>query len=391
MPRCKRIPKYARRTSGRPSACDGMLTIRGLSAGYEGAGDVLRGIDLDLGPGERVALMGRNGMGKTTLLRAIMGHVRNRSGRLALDGVDLAGRPPFAVSNAGIAYVPQGREIFNDFTVEENLRLGLLGKIGMRARVPEAIFARFPMLGERRSQVAGSMSGVEQRGGSFWLALVLAPLALALIGVLIEEVVIRHVYRRFIDTILATWGLSIGLKQAVIVGFGATAQQVPNPLPQAVRVLGTLYPLYRLFVMAVAVLAAAATFLLFYRTSLGLAARAVIANRSMASSLGLNTRRMDRMTFAFGAALAGLAGAVMAPLMSVDPQMGVGFLIPAFLSILVGGAGSLLGALLGTTLIGAASTLVSSVWTQTVAEITVFGLAIVVIRLFPRGLTGARR
>ena len=77
--------------------------------------------------------------------------------------------------------------------------------------------------------------------------------------------------------------------------------------------------------------------------------------------------------------------------MSVDPQMGVGFLIPAFLSILVGGAGSLLGALLGTTLIGAASTLVSSVWTQIVAEITVFGLAIVVIRLFPRGLTGARR
>jgi len=238
---------------------------------------------------------------------------------------------------------------------------------------------------------AYSVVVVEQRGGSFWLALVLAPLALALIGVLIEEVVIRHVYRRFIDTILATWGLSIGLKQAVIVGFGATAQQVPNPLPQAVRVVGTLYPLYRLFVMAVAVLAAAATFLLFYRTSLGLAARAVIANRSMASSLGLNTRRMDRMTFAFGAALAGLAGAVMAPLMSVDPQMGVGFLIPAFLSILVGGAGSLLGALLGTALIAAASTLVSSVWTQIVAEITVFGLAIVVIRLFPRGLTGARR
>ncbi|PYO57759.1 MAG: branched-chain amino acid ABC transporter permease [Candidatus Rokuibacteriota bacterium] len=238
---------------------------------------------------------------------------------------------------------------------------------------------------------AYSVVVVEQRGGSFWLALVLAPLALALIGVLIEEVVIRHVYRRFIDTILATWGLSIGLKQAVIVGFGATAQQVPNPLPQAVRVVGTLYPLYRLFVMAVAVLAAAATFLLFYRTSLGLAARAVIANRSMASSLGLNTRRMDRMTFAFGAALAGLAGAVMAPLMSVDPQMGVGFLIPAFLSILVGGAGSLLGALLGTTLIAAASTLVSSVWTQIVAEITVFGLAIVVIRLFPRGLTGGRR
>ncbi len=232
---------------------------------------------------------------------------------------------------------------------------------------------------------------VQRHGGSFWLALVLAPLALAAIGLLIEELVIRHVYHRFIDTILATWGLSITLKQAVIIAFGPTAQQVDNPLPRAVTILATLYPAYRLFIMAVAVLVAAGTFLLFYRTRLGLAARAVIANRPMASSLGLNTRRMDRMTFAFGAALAGLAGVVMAPLMSVDPQMGVGFLIPAFLSILVGGTGSLLGALLGTTLIASAGTVVSSVWTQITAQIVVFGLAIVVIRLFPQGLTGARR
>ena len=231
---------------------------------------------------------------------------------------------------------------------------------------------------------------VERHGGGFWLALALAPLALAVIGLLIEELVIRHVYHRFIDTILATWGLSISLKQTVIIAFGPTAQQVDNPLPQAVAILGTRYPVYRLFIMAVAVLIATGTFLLFYRTSLGLVARAVIANRPMASSLGLNTRRMDRQTFAFGAALAGLAGAVMAPLMSVDPQMGVGFLIPAFLSILVGGSGSLLGTLLGTTLIAGAGTVVSSIWTQITAQIVVFALAIVVIRLFPQGLTGGR-
>ena len=229
---------------------------------------------------------------------------------------------------------------------------------------------------------------VQRYGGSFWLALALAPLALGVIGLVIEEVVIRHVYHRFIDTILATWGLSISLKQAVIIAFGPTAQQVHNPLPQTVEILGTLYPVYRLFIMAVAVLVAAGTFVLFYRTSVGLVARAVIANRPMAGSLGLNTRRMDRMTFAFGAALAGLAGAVMAPLMSVDPQMGVGFLIPAFLSILVGGTGTLLGTLLGTTLIAGAGTVVSSIWSQITAQIVVFALAIVVIRLFPQGLTG---
>jgi branched-chain amino acid transport system permease protein/urea transport system permease protein len=232
---------------------------------------------------------------------------------------------------------------------------------------------------------------VQKAGGSFWLGLALAPLALAVVGLLIEELVIRHVYHRFIDTILATWGLSLVIKQGVIIAFGPTAQQVANPIPQTLRLLGATYPAYRLFIMAVAVAVAAATFLLFYRTHLGLAARAVIANRPMASSLGLNTRRLDRLTFAFGAALAGLAGAVMAPLMSVDPQMGVGFLIPAFLSILVGGTGSLLGALLGTALIAGSTTVASSAWTQIIAQVVVFSLAIVVIRLFPQGLTGGRR
>jgi urea transport system permease protein len=232
---------------------------------------------------------------------------------------------------------------------------------------------------------------VQNAGGGFWLGVLAAPLVLAALGLLLEELVVRHVYHRFIDTILATWGLSLALKQAVIVVFGPTAQQVQNPLPSQVLILGAVYPSYRLFIMAVAIAVAAGTFFLFYRTRLGLAARGVIANRVMAASLGIDTRAMDRATFAFGAALAGLAGAVMAPLMSVDPQMGVGFLVPAFLSILVGGAGSLPGALLGTSVIAGSSTVVASIWTQVVAQIAVFSLAIVIIRIFPRGLAGGRR
>jgi branched-chain amino acid transport system permease protein/urea transport system permease protein len=232
---------------------------------------------------------------------------------------------------------------------------------------------------------------VQDAGGGFWLGLLAAPFVLAALGLLLEELVVRHVYHRFIDTILATWGLSLALKQAVIVAFGPTAQQVQNPLPSQVLILGAVYPSYRLFIMAAAIAVAAGTFFLFYRTRLGLAARGVIANRAMAASLGIDTRAMDRATFAFGAALAGLAGAVMAPLMSVDPQMGVGFLVPAFLSILVGGAGSLPGALLGTSVIAGSSTVVASIWTQVVAQIAVFSLAIVIIRMFPRGLAGGRR
>ena len=154
---------------------------------------------------------------------------------------------------------------------------------------------------------------------SFWWALLFAPVVLALVGLAVEELIIRHVYRRFIDLILGTWGISLALKQVVIIVFGPTAQSIVSPIPGPVQILGVTYPAYRVFIMGFTVLLAGATFLFFYRTYVGLAIRGVIANRAMAASLGINTRLLDRSTFAIGAALAGLAGAVMAPIMSVDP------------------------------------------------------------------------
>ncbi len=229
---------------------------------------------------------------------------------------------------------------------------------------------------------------VERLGGGFWLGLVLAPLVVGLVGLVVEELVVRHVYHRFLDTILATWGLSIAIKQAMVVAFGPASHTVSSPIATSIEIFGTPYPVYRLFIMAVALLVIAVTFWLFFRTSFGLAARGVIANRDMAACLGINTRRLDRATFAYGAALAGLAGAVMAPIMSVDPQMGLGFLVPAFLSILVGGAGHLAGPLLGAAAIGATDTITANIWSPVVAQIVVFTMAIVVIRLFPRGIAG---
>jgi urea ABC transporter ATP-binding protein UrtE len=140
-----------------------MLAIDGLVTGYPGGGIVLPGLDLTIADGESVACLGRNGMGKTTLLRAIMGHIGAKAGRITLSGRDITSLRPFAISNLGIAYVPQGREIFGDFTVEENLLLGVLGKRGLPARVPESVYAHFPILAERRRQRAGTMSGGEQQ------------------------------------------------------------------------------------------------------------------------------------------------------------------------------------------------------------------------------------
>ncbi len=238
---------------------------------------------------------------------------------------------------------------------------------------------------------AYSVVAVQQWQLPYWTALLLAPAVLAVVGLLLEQFVIRHVYHRFIDTILATWGISIVLKQLIIIAFGPTSQSIVNPLPEPVQVLGVVYPSFRLFIMGMALVISIATFWVFYRTHVGLAVRGVIANRSMAASLGLNTRRMDRWTFAFGAALAGFAGAVMAPIMSVDPQMGGGFLIPAFLSIMVGGISHLLGVVLGVGLIGTTNTVIASLDTQVAAQIAVFVLAIVIIRLWPEGLISRKR
>ncbi|WP_299617021.1 branched-chain amino acid ABC transporter permease [Pelagibius sp.] len=227
---------------------------------------------------------------------------------------------------------------------------------------------------------------LQQAGYPYWLGLIAATLFVGFAGLLMEELVIRHIYHRFLDTILATWGLSIAIKQGVILLFGPGAQSTTAPIATQLQIFGSSYPAYRLFIMAVALAVVAATFYLFFRTRFGLAARAVIANRSMAACLGISTRTFDRLTFAYGAALAGLAGAVMAPIMSVDPQMGLGFLIPAFLSILVGGAGHLAGPVLGAGLIGATDSITAGLWSPVLAQVVVFTMAVVAIRVFPGGL-----
>ncbi len=230
----------------------------------------------------------------------------------------------------------------------------------------------------------------QEAGLSIWAGMLAAPLVVAAVGLVIEQLIVKRVYSRLLDTILATWGLSLILKQAIVLGFGPGSYSVPNPLPALVSVFGSPYPLYRLFIMLVAVLALAATFGLFFGTRWGLAARSVIANRPMAACLGIDTRRLDRATFAFGSGLAGLAGAVMAPIVSLDPQFGVGFLVPAFLSILVGGLGSVAAPLAGAGAIGVTDTLVSAFYSPVWAQGVVFTVAIVLIRLFPQGIAGRR-
>jgi urea transport system permease protein len=230
----------------------------------------------------------------------------------------------------------------------------------------------------------------DQAGIGFWPGLFIAPIIVGAIGILIEYICIRHLYHRFLDTILATWGISIAIKQLIIVIFGPAGLMIRPPLPQLVSFMGIDYPAYRLFIMGVSLITIGLTFYVFLKTDFGLGARAVIANRDMAAVLGINTRKMYRTSFAFGSALAGLAGAVMAPLMSVDPHMGLGFFIPAFMAILVGGTGTLAGVLVGGGAVGGADSLISFIYSPVISQIVVFSMVIIVIRIRPQGLLGSR-
>ena len=225
-------------------------------------------------------------------------------------------------------------------------------------------------------------------GLPFWAGLALAPAAVGLVGLVAEGVLIRHTYARLLDSILATWGLSMVLRQSMVILYGPGSHSVAAPDLGAVLVAGAPYPVYRLVIMAISLAAIAGTFAFFFRTRFGLAARATIANRSMASCLGIDTRRLDRWTFSVGAALAGLAGAAVAPLISVDPQAGLGWLVPAFLAVLVGGLGSIAGPLAGAAGIGGLDSLVAALASPVWAQLVVFVAAILVIRLRPTGLVG---
>jgi branched-chain amino acid transport system permease protein/urea transport system permease protein len=261
--------------------------------------------------------------------------------------------------------------------------LGLVVVFGMM-RVINMAHGELFMLGAYAVVAAG------QLGLPFWLGVLAAPLVVGLVGLAIEVLLIRHVYRRTLDTILATWGLSIAIKQVVVLAFGPAAYSVPLPIDATLGIGAFTYPVYRLILTALALVIIGATFWLFLRTDFGLIARAVIARPQTAATLGIDTRRVMRASFVLGTALAGLAGALVAPLVSVDPQMGLSYLVPAFLAILIGGAGPLAGVLVGGGLVGGVDSLLTLRISPVAAQIVVLALAVVVIRLRPSGILGSR-
>ena len=158
---------------------DPVLAVEGLHAGY-GATPILRGIDLAVERGEIVSLIGRNGVGKTTILRCLMGQLRVTGGTIRYLGQDITGMTPDARARLGIGYIPQGREVFPRLTVEENLAVGSLIGGPKGRKLTDMVYAYFPRLVERRKQAAGTMSGGEQQQLAIGRALIGNPALLLL-------------------------------------------------------------------------------------------------------------------------------------------------------------------------------------------------------------------
>ena len=158
----------------------GLLSVEGLVAGYSAADEILKGVDLTLDAGEIVSVIGPNGAGKSTLLKVIAGILVPHQGSVRLRGKLIGGRPPRAISALGLAFVPQEQNVFPSMTVRENLEMGgFLDPAGSRAKV-DSIFARFPMLAEKRRQAARTLSGGQRQVLAMAMALMVEPAVLLL-------------------------------------------------------------------------------------------------------------------------------------------------------------------------------------------------------------------
>ncbi|SDM94820.1 branched-chain amino acid transport system permease protein [Halogranum gelatinilyticum] len=206
-------------------------------------------------------------------------------------------------------------------------------------------------------------------------------------GVLVERTIIKRLYDRLADSMVATWGLSLIMVQAARIVFGNSLQQIGTPLG-SIAYGDFSYSAYRILLSGVSVVVLAVVYYIFTRTDYGMRARATIQNETMARSLGVDTERTYMTTFALGSALAGLTGALYAPTVTMVPSLGGTFLVEAFVAVVVGGPSVVLGTTLAGGFLGFINALVSNLVGTFLGRIALLVTAIVMIRFLPEGITG---
>jgi branched-chain amino acid transport system permease protein len=258
---------------------------------------------------------------------------------------------------------------------------GLAVVFGMM-RVINLAHGEFVMIGGYTT-IACAKAGVNV----YFAMLVVSPLVVGILGLLVERLVVRQLYGRMIDTMLATWGLSLLMVGIVTFIFGNTAVSVPAPIPG--YELGEFQMGgYNLFIIGIATLLILCMWLVMRFTRLGLVARGAMQSADVASSLGYDPKRVYMWTFTVGAALSGLAGGVLAPLTGLLPSSGGAYIAKAFITVITGGAAVITGTLSSSVIFGAINQVVSFGSTPVIGEIIMLAFAVVLLRLMPQGITG---
>jgi len=226
-----------------------------------------------------------------------------------------------------------------------------------------------------------------QAGAPLIVGMLLGAVVAGLFGVVIERTIVRRFYHRPIDSLVATWGISLMMTQGALLLFGSGAPGVGTPFG-SVAFAGGSFSVYRLVLVVVAVLMLAGLYLVFMKTRFGVHARATMQNAAMARSLGVPVDRIYAATFGLGAALAGLAGGLYAPTMTLSPMIGSSFVIEAFVTVVAGGADVLVGtppAAIALAVIKATDT---AFWGQVYGVMGLLVAVCLVVRILPEGFTG---
>lgn len=289
-------------------------------------------------------------------------------------------------------------QIFNGLSLGSILlmiSLGLAFSFGLM-KVINMAHGEFIMIGAYVTFVfekyLSTVLGGKDLGIWFVLSIPMAFIVAGILGILLERGLIRYLYGRPLDTLLATWGVGLILQQAARSIFGANNVQVSSPtwLNGGLAVLDAVMPYKRLFIIALVIISIVIIYIFLYRTTNGRRIRAVMQNREMASALGVPSETVDALTFGLGSGLAGMAGCVLTLIGPIGPSIGTNYIVDAFLVVVLGGAGGFAGTILAAPLIGISTTVLEFSTTASLAKVLVFVLIILFLQWRPTGILAQR-
>ena len=288
--------------------------------------------------------------------------------------------------------------IFNGLSLSSIILLASLGlaiTFGLM-RVINMAHGEFMMIGAYTAYVVQRLvSQIFTNSGAdigYFISIIIAFAVTFIIGSLLETFVVSRLYGREIDSLLATWGISLILQQAARTIFGTQGVLVKTPsvLSGSIKIGGASLSMTRLFIIVLVAVCLLGVWALMYHTNYGRQMRAVMQNRAMAQCMGINSRKIDNITFSIGSGLAGIAGCSIALLGSIDSTVGQNYIVNTFMAFVLGGVGTLLGTVLGSSIIGFSSIGFETITSSSIAKAIVLLIIIVFLQKKPQGLFTVR-